>query len=359
MLLAEKLYYFTHGLCCMFFFLASLYLLGEKNISRLRKVLGGVVVFWFILELKDLLLYSSFIARDSYIFTLLIMIDMWAVPACSFYLLELLSSGWINWKRIFLLEVPFILCTIGYAITSSEIWFWSIEGYAAFYSLAIIVILCFAVKRYNQYIHENYSYTEHLNVRWLRQVTFLMFICLSIWMYSCLYSSWMADSVYYFSSILLWACILYYSKSQETVPIAGNMEMRNLFSEELPVQKGDEFVLDEGVAQTLKKVLEEDELYLDPKLTLSGLATAIGTNRTYLSAYLNAYLHVSFYDYINSYRMEKVRRILSDTTCTVTMSEIAETCGFNSLSTFRRSFVKEHGMSFTEYRGKVTEKGLT
>ncbi len=356
MLLAEKLYYFTHGLCCMFFFLASIYLLGEKRIPRLQKVLGGVVVFWFILEVKDLFLYSSSVARDSYSFTLLIMIDMLAVPACSFYLLELLSSGWINWKRIFFLEALFILCAIGYAIAPSELWLWAIEGYAAFYSFVIIVILCFAVKRYNLYVHENYSYTEHLNVRWLRQVTILMFICLSIWLYSCLYSSWMADVIYYFSSILLWACILYYSKSQETVPIAGNMEVRNLFSEELPILKEEDVVLNEGLPQALQKVLEEDELYLDSKLTLSDLAAAIGTNRTYLSAYLNTYLHVSFYDYINSYRMEKVRRILSDPTCTATMSEIAETCGFNSLSTFRRNFVREHGVSFAEYRKKIAEK---
>lgn len=355
MLLTEKLYYFAHGLCCMFFLLASVYLLGEKKNSRLQNVLGGVVVFWLLLEVKDLLLYSSAAVRDSYFSTILIMIDMWAVPACSFYLLELLSPGWVNWKRIFFLEAFFILCTICYMITSSEVWVWTLEVYALFYSFAVIVVLFFAVKRYNQYVEENYSYTECLNVRWLRQVTFLMFICLSVWMYSCLYSSWIVDSIYYFSSILLWACILYYSKFQETVPIAGNIEVKNLFSEELPTLRHEDFVLNEGLAQALQKALGEDELYLDPKLTLSDLATAIGTNRTYLSAYLNTYLHVSFYDYINSYRMEKVRRILSDTTCTATMSEIAEACGFNSLSTFRRSFVKEYGLSFAEYRRKICE----
>lgn len=354
MLLSEKLYYFAHGLCCMFFLLAGVYLLRDRNTSRLRNVLGGVVLFWFILEAKDLLLYSSSIDRDSYFSTLLIMVDMWAVPACSFYLFELLSPGWINWKKVFMLEAFFIVCTLGYAITASVVWSWLIEGYAVLYLFVVIVILYFAVKRYNKYVHENYSYMEHLNVRWLRQVTFLMFICLSVWMYSCLYSSWNADSIYYFSSLLLWACILYYSESQETVPITGNIVVRNLFSDGL-AEKKEEFILNGNLALALQKALEEDELFLNPKLTLTDLATAIGTNRTYLSSYLNTCLNVSFYDYINSYRMEKMRRILSDTTCAITMNEVAEMCGFNSLSTFRRTFVKEHGMTFSEYRKKSSE----
>lgn len=355
MLLAEKLYYFTHGLCCMFFLYASIYLLYGKKAPRLRMVLGCVVVFWFILEIKDLLLYSSATVRNTYFSTLLLMIDMLAVPACSFYLFELLSTGWMNWKRAFALSSFFILCLLGYAITASDSWLWILEIYATLYSFVVIIILCFAVRRYNRYVRENYSYTEHLNVRWLRQVTFLMFICLSVWMYSCLRSSWVADSIYYFSSLLLWACILYYSELQEVVPISDNIKMKKLFSKELAEEKKEEFVLNENLIQALHKSLREDELFLNPRITLADLAMTIGTNRTYLSTYLNTYLDTSFYDYINSYRMEKVCQLLSDPTCTATMNEIAETCGFNSLSTFRRSFVKEYGMSFAEYRRQMNK----
>lgn len=357
MLLAEKLYYFTHGLCCMFFLLASIYLLQDKKAPRLRKVLGGVVLFWFVLELKDLFLYSSVAVRDCYYWTLLLMIDMLAVPACSFYLFELLSTGWMNWKKVFVLESFFMVCVLGYAVSASDNWLLALEIYAVIYSFAVIVILCFAVKRYNRYVRENYSYTEHLNVRWLRQVTILMFICLSVWMYSCLHSSWVADSIYYFSSLLLWACILYYSELQEIVPIADNIKVKKIFSTELPEEKKEDFVLNENLIQALQKALREDELFLNPKITLADLAATIGTNRTYLSTYLNTYLNTSFYDYINSYRMEKVGQLLSNPACMDTMNEIAESCGFNSLSTFRRSFVKEYGMSFAEYRKKMNENG--
>src|SRR3712207_8298163 len=52
-------------------------------------------------------------------------------------------------------------------------------------------------------------------------------------------------------------------------------------------------------------------------------------------------LHTTFYDYINRYRMDKAHQLLATANESLSMNEIAESSGFNSLSTFRRAFVKE------------------
>lgn len=102
-------------------------------------------------------------------------------------------------------------------------------------------------------------------------------------------------------------------------------------------------------------LLNQDKIWKNPQLTLSDLAMAVGTNRTYLSNYLNNSLNKTFYDYINTFRLNAALQVLNDPASTATMVEIAEACGFNSISTFRRVFVRVKGCSLTDYRHKVLE----
>ena len=62
----------------------------------------------------------------------------------------------------------------------------------------------------------------------------------------------------------------------------------------------------------LEQCMTEKRLYLNPKLTISDVAAAIGSNRTYLSDYLNKNLGVTFYEYVNRYRVMEACDILVD-----------------------------------------------
>lgn len=102
--------------------------------------------------------------------------------------------------------------------------------------------------------------------------------------------------------------------------------------------------------------MEEQQLYLNPKLTIGDVANAIGTNRTYLSSYFNHQLNTTFYDYINNLRIEKAsKKLLSVYPYTMNIDEIAECSGFNSTSTFRRAFLKNTGMTPLQYRKSIQE----
>jgi AraC-like DNA-binding protein len=102
--------------------------------------------------------------------------------------------------------------------------------------------------------------------------------------------------------------------------------------------------------------MDKDHIWLNPHLTLSDLATYIGTNRTYLSNCLNKRLNTTFYDYINHYRLEAALKHLDNPDSNITIADIAESCGFNSLSTFRRVFMRAKGCTFAEYRQQITKK---
>ena len=56
------------------------------------------------------------------------------------------------------------------------------------------------------------------------------------------------------------------------------------------------------------------------------------------------------FDYINGFRLEKAKGILEDPAFDGCIEEVALLSGFNSVSTFRRSFQKRYGCSPSQYR---------
>lgn len=104
----------------------------------------------------------------------------------------------------------------------------------------------------------------------------------------------------------------------------------------------------EELSKRMKVLFDEDKIYLDPELRLSALAVQLGTNRTYMSNYFNQYCGTSFYDYVNRYRLEHSKNLLTDSDYTYEV--IASMSGFNSLSTFRRAFQMMYGCSPKQWR---------
>ena len=98
----------------------------------------------------------------------------------------------------------------------------------------------------------------------------------------------------------------------------------------------------------LEECMTQEQVFLNHKLTLSDLALRVGTNRTYLSNYINNVLHQTYFDYINSIRLKYATELLLKTN--YTLEVIAEKSGFNSLSTFRRCFVQTYGKSPSAYK---------
>lgn len=101
-------------------------------------------------------------------------------------------------------------------------------------------------------------------------------------------------------------------------------------------------------------MMEIDKAYLDPSLNLVELAESLGTNRTYISRYLNKEMQCSFYDYVNSLRIRAAAEMLETSEDKVEF--IAMHTGFSSITTFRRIFAKYYGMTASEYRKNLKKK---
>lgn len=68
--------------------------------------------------------------------------------------------------------------------------------------------------------------------------------------------------------------------------------------------------------------METDRLYLNPLLSLNDLAMAAGTNKTYISSFINRG-GKTFYDYVNEYRISEACRIIDSTDERLSMADVA------------------------------------
>ena len=161
-----------------------------------------------------------------------------------------------------------------------------------------------------------------------------------MWLFTSLIGTVVTDIVYYLSAIILWLMVLYYSWDFRPIVVdkTAEAELANGNKNIVPIAEG-----------TLEKLVEQQKLYLKKDLTLSDLAAAMNSNRTYVSKYLSQVLGVTFYDYINQLRIERVSIPLWREHPEYKLDYVAQVSGFASISTFRRAFFKLTGQTPSQY----------
>jgi AraC-like DNA-binding protein len=106
----------------------------------------------------------------------------------------------------------------------------------------------------------------------------------------------------------------------------------------------------ENIYTGLTQLMRERKPYTNPELTLDELAQTLNVHRNNLSQVINTYEQKSFYDYINSKRVEEFKRIVSlPESQKFTLLGLANNSGFNSKTSFNRNFKNATGLSPTEY----------
>ena len=106
--------------------------------------------------------------------------------------------------------------------------------------------------------------------------------------------------------------------------------------------------------EKLEQIFYTEKPYLVPGLTLSSLSEIVNISERKLSVVINDSMHTSFYDLINKYRIEeaKIKLTLNEYE-KYSIAGVAETCGFNSKSSFYRIFKKETGITPTQFKNNT------
>ena len=104
----------------------------------------------------------------------------------------------------------------------------------------------------------------------------------------------------------------------------------------------------------LERLMGSQRLYLRPDLTLPELAKAVGCSVNHLSQVINSGFGRSFFDYVNRYRVDRAKELLSELDGHGdSVLNIAFSVGFNSNSAFYTAFKKAVGEAPAQYRRRL------
>lgn len=97
-------------------------------------------------------------------------------------------------------------------------------------------------------------------------------------------------------------------------------------------------------------LFEKEKVYLNPELSMSLLSERLKTPKYQLTEVLNTEIGSSFFQFVNQYRVEAVKSMLSDPKNKYSIEAIGYDCGFSSKSSFYTVFKNMTGETPVTYR---------
>lgn len=225
-------------------------------------------------------------------------------------------------------------------LVSSSVWFFIA---ACCISIRFLRIYSMSIKKLDNYYSEN----TVVFVKWLHKSTYgIIFfgLCGSVLAFA---PRW-GNAVFMLIGIVMFVYIyvsfqnyiLNYRNIEKAVEEA--VEEKSL-SVTVEGNKRDT-VLHEAVSRWV-----ESGGYRERGVTLDDLARAAGSNRSYVSSYINNVYGCNFREWINDLRIEYAKTLLSNPSI-LTIEKVAEQSGFSTSAYFCRLFSKREGMTPSRWR---------
>ncbi len=246
--------------------------------------------------------------------------------------------------------------------------------------VSMIIYFLLSIKTYNQYkkmIFDNLSFADlvlfdwikkyliaFLGMQFLRIIFFLVFPgwgnFIQNWWYFLLFSAlfyYVAISSLLQKGIKVSAYNLKHFESIIKNPVTIEpVESSNVIvtSKVILDKTNDQNYIDPTVLELWKNkietFIESQKLFQNPLLNLNDVASGLQTHPTQISRMINQGFKMNFNDFINNYRIEAVKEMLKkNEQKRKTLLGIAYESGFNSKTTFNRSFKKNTNTSPKKY----------
>jgi AraC-like DNA-binding protein len=229
-----------------------------------------------------------------------------------------------------------------------------IPGFYALLSLQTLI-------KYQKLLPENYSFTEKINLNWLKWIVISLLI-LFIFLFPLIKYGIILEFVtqqnlfsVVGSTLSFYVFFIGFFGLRQTtiftdIPVITNVE--NIVDAKPSYQNSG--LNDEAVNELFKKLvyhMQENKPYLDENLNLISLAQQLNLTSNQLSQIINQKTSSNFFNFINKYRVEAVKKKLKDATYAhYSILAIGYDCGFQSKSSFNKVFKQMTGKTPLEFQ---------
>ncbi|MEL6917896.1 MAG: AraC family transcriptional regulator [Bacteroidota bacterium] len=263
------------------------------------------------------------------------------------FILAVLHLGYYFWT----LSIPLTDFNRRYFSGGLNVMFFIVEAFGLI-SLTFYWVRTFLlVKRYRIEEEEQFSFQQAV-FQFLRFLLWALLVLLLLWATSFLSTHFLGRPFRYINYVTMWISMPLF------IYVVGYFSLRQPEIFRIPMDepktRSTKKRLKPDEIQTLQKRLHffisEERVFLQPDLTLKALAEKLNTSPNNLSWLLNQVYQTAFYDYINHYRIsEFIRKIDRNEHRNHTILALAMDVGFNSKSTFNKSFKIETGQTPSAY----------
>jgi AraC-like DNA-binding protein len=302
-------------------------------------------------------------------------------PTLYLYVYSFSLVGNFTWKKQWIQLLPYtIFCLIGFSLNTinpmiitfknglpvfgNDVPFWLrnsltiplaiISGLYTILSLRVLI-------KHQKLIPENYSYSEKINLNWLKWIVIsLLIIFITLFpliKYGVILGLVSTQNLFAVVGSILTFYIFFigfFGLRQTTIftniPVETTFE-RSQTSKPNYKNSGlsDEMVND--FFQKLTVHMEENKPYLDENLSLNTLAQQLDLTANQLSQIINQKTSSNFFNFINSFRVEAVKVKLKDLNYAhYSILAIGYDCGFQSKSSFNKIFKQMVGKTPLEFQ---------
>lgn len=363
------------------FFWAAVLLISKHEDNRAKFFLGVFMFVAFLLYLSHAIFFNEFVTLYGFIDPLYIFCSLSVYPLYYWYVKLLTVESSYKWLNLRLLIPAFVFSLalfVNYHIMSenerhnyiheflikreSGITFsrsMIIQKYFYFGSRLVFVIQVIyflfkglrLVKNYNKEIANFYSNLEARSILWVNFILYslvisstlsLMFILIGRSFFTEYHILLLFPSVI-FSVLLFFIGLLGYMQNHTVV----DLEKEVLINDYKHAKSNDTEMLNEK----LLELFQNKAVYKNIDLKITQVSELLHTNRTYISKHINTNYSCTFNDFVNKYRIEEAKRLLTDeSTRSYSLNFISDKSGFGSMGTFMRVFKDTIGITPGQFR---------